>query len=189
MPRRLSPLKIQTLPRKLGKLGVQVIPDRGKGSHVMLLKPEKPGSKKGPQRPVKNHGKNTEFSVGAITRILRLLEIEKSDFLDASAVRKPSCGFGREKHPPLSGRDESERQEDNGKTAASPVSRGHDKTAPVSSPKATAKKYFTARTEKRRRAGFQASRFESSHPSNSGGSSPIIFSQLMSKISHVSSSR
>ena len=49
----------------------------------MLFKPEKPGSKKGLQCPIKNHGKNTEFSVGAITRILRLLEIEKSDFLDA----------------------------------------------------------------------------------------------------------
>ena len=83
MPRRLSPLKIQALLRKLRKLGVQVIPDRGKGSHVMLCKPEKPGSKKGLQCPVKNHGKNTEFSVGTITRILRLLEIEKSDFLDA----------------------------------------------------------------------------------------------------------
>ena len=53
---------------------------RGKGSERILLMPDKPGSKKGPQYPIKDHGKNTEISIPTINTILRRFKIE--DFWD-----------------------------------------------------------------------------------------------------------
>lgn len=53
---------------------------RGKGSEIILLKPNKPGSKQGPQYPIKSHGKNTEISLPVINAILRRFNIDKTNF-------------------------------------------------------------------------------------------------------------
>lgn len=53
---------------------------RGKGSERILLKPNKPGSKQGPQYPIKDHGKDTEISIPVINAILRRFMIK--DFWD-----------------------------------------------------------------------------------------------------------
>lgn len=49
----------------------------------MLLKPEKHRLEKKSPASRKEPWKKYGFGVGAVTRILRLPEIEKSDFLDA----------------------------------------------------------------------------------------------------------
>lgn len=67
--KRLKPYGIETLARK-----------RGKGSELILLKPDAPGSKKGPIYPVKNHGPSTEITVPVINAILRRFGIDKKDF-------------------------------------------------------------------------------------------------------------
>jgi len=54
--------------------------NRGKGSETILLKPETPGSKRGPQYPVRDHGPGTEISIPVINAILRRFDI--SDFWD-----------------------------------------------------------------------------------------------------------
>jgi len=38
-----------------------VMPERGKGSERILVKPDRPDSVKGPQYPIKHHGDNTEI--------------------------------------------------------------------------------------------------------------------------------
>ncbi|MGB5158037.1 hypothetical protein [Desulfobacterium sp. N47] len=53
---------------------------RGKGSEVILLKPNKPGSKQGPQIPIKNHGPSTEIHYPVIISILRRFGIDPKDF-------------------------------------------------------------------------------------------------------------
>ena len=54
---------------------------RGKGSERILLKPDPPGSNKGPQYPIKSHGKGTEISLPVINAILRRFGI--TDFWDS----------------------------------------------------------------------------------------------------------
>ena len=83
MSQRLTRLKIEELLAKLRKFGVEVMPNRGKGSHIILQKPTEPGSKKGPQYSLKDHGKNTELGVGTIKAILRRFDIDRSEFLKA----------------------------------------------------------------------------------------------------------
>ena len=53
---------------------------RGKGSEIILLKPDLPDSKTGPQYPIKNHGKNTEICIPVIKAALRRFGIPEEDF-------------------------------------------------------------------------------------------------------------
>lgn len=75
------PLKIRELIKRLKPYGVKVLSKkRGKGSERILLLPDNPTSKKGPQYPIKDHGRDTELSVPVINAILRRFEID--DFWD-----------------------------------------------------------------------------------------------------------
>jgi hypothetical protein len=73
-------LKLSDLLKRLKKYGVVPLVSRGKGSEIILLKPSAPGSKRGPQYPIKNHGKGTEISIPVITAVLRRFEIDPQDF-------------------------------------------------------------------------------------------------------------
>ena len=79
MPKK--PIKFRELCKKLKKYGVEKFPSkRGKGSEVLFLLPDPPGSKQGPQYPVKHHGDGTEISIGVITALLRRFDIDPDDF-------------------------------------------------------------------------------------------------------------
>lgn len=69
------PLKIRELIKRLKRYDIVVMPKRGKGSERVLLLPNKPGSKKGPQYPIKDHGKDTEISIPVINAIMRRFNI------------------------------------------------------------------------------------------------------------------
>jgi hypothetical protein len=56
-----SALKLRELLRRLQPFGVVPVEDRGKGSEIILLQPQTPGSVKEPQFPIKNHGMGTEI--------------------------------------------------------------------------------------------------------------------------------
>lgn len=76
-----GPLALRELLKRLKFYGiVSLTRKRGKGSERILLKPDSPGSKKGPQYPVKNHGASTEIAVPVIDAILRRFGIKKKDF-------------------------------------------------------------------------------------------------------------
>ena len=75
-----KPYKLNELLKKLRKYGIVVMEKRGKGSECILLKPESPRSKKGPQYPIKNHGRGTEISIQVIDVLLRRFNI--TDFWD-----------------------------------------------------------------------------------------------------------
>ena len=75
-----GPLTYKKLIKKLKKYGIVVLPKRGKGSEGILLKPESPNSKKGPQIPIKHHGDSTEYSKRVIQSILRRFDIPEEDF-------------------------------------------------------------------------------------------------------------
>jgi hypothetical protein len=76
-----KPLKLRELLQKLSGYGVVAMaPYRGKGSEIILLKPDEPGSTRGPQYPIKNHGPGTEISIPVINAILRRFEINASTF-------------------------------------------------------------------------------------------------------------
>lgn len=64
MPKR--PLKLRELLKILARYGVEALEKRGKGSEIILLKPSEPGSKKGPQYPIKKHGDSTEIGIPVI---------------------------------------------------------------------------------------------------------------------------
>ena len=79
------PLKLRELLKRLKPFSIVVMPShgtakRGKGSEIILLKPDHPGSRKGPQYPVKNHGMGTEISKPVIAAILRRFGIDEDDF-------------------------------------------------------------------------------------------------------------
>lgn len=79
MPKR--PLKLRELLQRLQKYDVVAMDDkRGKGSEIVLLRPLEPGSRKGPQYPVKNHGMGTEISTPVINAILRRFQIDPDEF-------------------------------------------------------------------------------------------------------------
>ncbi len=80
MPKR--PLPLKDLLKKLTPYGIEVLSKRGKGSEIILLKPDAPGSRKGPQYPVKNHGPKTEIYIPVILAILRRFNIDKESFWD-----------------------------------------------------------------------------------------------------------
>jgi hypothetical protein len=77
-----SPLKLRELLKRLKKYGIVTLENRGKGSEIILLKPNEPGSNKGPQYPLKNHGMGTEIAIPVIKAILRRFSIEESEFWD-----------------------------------------------------------------------------------------------------------
>ena len=75
------PFKINDLLRKLRPYGVKPMENkRGKGSEIILVKPEKEGSMKGPQYPIKSHGKQTEISYQVVMAILRRFDIDPEGF-------------------------------------------------------------------------------------------------------------
>lgn len=79
MPKR--PYTIRELLKKLKPYGIVTMQGkRGNGSEVILLKPNKPGSKQGPQIPIKNHGPSTEIHYPVIISILRRFGIDSKDF-------------------------------------------------------------------------------------------------------------
>ena len=81
MPKR--PLKLRELLAKLKAYGIVVGDDkRGKGSEIILLKPVAPGSRRGPQYPIKNHGLGTEISIPVIRAVLRRFDIDEIEFWD-----------------------------------------------------------------------------------------------------------
>lgn len=81
MPKR--PLPLRAFLKKIKKFGViPMARDRGNGSEIILFKPEKAGSMKGPQYPIKNHGKGTEIYIPVIIAALRRFGIDPNDFWD-----------------------------------------------------------------------------------------------------------
>lgn len=75
-----GPLKLRELIKRLEPFGIEVLKQRGKGSEIILLKPNSPGSKKGIQYPIKDHGRNTEIYRPVIDAVLRRFNIDKKDF-------------------------------------------------------------------------------------------------------------
>ena len=80
MPKK--PLKNRDLLKKLKPYGVISLSNRGRGSEIILLKPDAPGSKKGPQYAIKDHGDSTEQSIPVINAILRRFGIGNDTFWD-----------------------------------------------------------------------------------------------------------
>jgi len=81
MPKR--PLKVREMLQRLKPYGVVAMErKRVKGSELILIKPDPPGSNKGPQIPIKNHGNSTEIYVPVILAVLRRFEIDPKVFFD-----------------------------------------------------------------------------------------------------------
>ena len=78
MPKR--PFKLKEFLSRLKQYGIISLTRRGKGSERILVKPQEPGSRKGPQYPIKNHGAGTEISVAVIKAALRRFEIDEKEF-------------------------------------------------------------------------------------------------------------
>ena len=79
MPKR--PFKLRELLKKLKPYGIRTLDRKhGKGSEIILLKPNAPGSKQGPQYPIKNHGPGTELSIPVINSVLKRFEIDSKEF-------------------------------------------------------------------------------------------------------------
>lgn len=70
-----GPLKLNLFIKRLKPYGVVAMKKRGKGSEVILLKPNSPGSQQGPQYPIKNHGDGTEITIAVINACLRRFKI------------------------------------------------------------------------------------------------------------------
>mgnify|MGYP002642513705 CR=1 FL=1 len=76
-----SALSLKKLRKRLKRYGIVTMArKRGKGSELILLKPNEEGSSKGPQYPIKNHGDGTEISIPVINAVLRRFGIDKDDF-------------------------------------------------------------------------------------------------------------
>lgn len=80
MPKR--PLKFRELLERLKPYGIVPMAKRGKGSEIILLLPEEPGSKKGLQYPIKHHGDGTEIYIPVINAALRRFAINPEEFWD-----------------------------------------------------------------------------------------------------------
>lgn len=79
MPKR--PFKLREFLKKLKPYGIRALArKRGKGSEIILLKPNAPGSKQGPQYPIKNHGPGTELSIPVINHVLERFDIDSKEF-------------------------------------------------------------------------------------------------------------
>jgi hypothetical protein len=80
-------LKLREFLDRLKSFGVIAFDSRrGKGSEIILVRPVESGSKKGPQFPIKNHGKGTEIYGPVIDAALRRFGIDKKEFWEG----KPS---------------------------------------------------------------------------------------------------
>ncbi|MCX5829194.1 MAG: type II toxin-antitoxin system HicA family toxin [Deltaproteobacteria bacterium] len=75
-----SALKLRELLKRLEPYGIETLSKRGKGSEIILVKPDVPGGRKGPQYPIKKHGDSTEISIPVIEAVLRRFNIDKKQF-------------------------------------------------------------------------------------------------------------
>lgn len=76
-----GPLPLKKFIQKLKLFGViPMTRNRGKGSEIILLKPDQERSNKGPQYPIKNHGGGTEIYKPVIKAALRRFGIDEKDF-------------------------------------------------------------------------------------------------------------
>ncbi|MEA1935833.1 MAG: type II toxin-antitoxin system HicA family toxin [Thermodesulfobacteriota bacterium] len=66
--------------KRLRKFGVIEVKNRGKGSEKYLVRPNEPGTTKGPSYTVRCHGKGDTVKIGAIRACLRRLRIDPKDF-------------------------------------------------------------------------------------------------------------
>lgn len=63
------------------KFGIAEV--RQRGSHIILLKPESPGSMRGPTYPIPCHNPGSEVSPYIVRAALRVFEIDSDTFWDA----------------------------------------------------------------------------------------------------------
>lgn len=75
------PLTYRDLRKRLKKFGVEER-RHGKGSHLILIRPNVPGGNQGPQYPVAPHGEGDEIKMPIIKSLLRVLNIDPNDFWD-----------------------------------------------------------------------------------------------------------
>jgi len=80
MPLKRRPFKLRELLKRLQSYGITTMTKRGKGSEIILLKPNAPKSRQGPQYPIKNHGLGTEIKIPVINAILRHFNIDPKEF-------------------------------------------------------------------------------------------------------------
>ena len=85
LPRKLvmssdGDLSLRVFLKKLKRFGVIPLEKRGKGSEVILVRPDDPGGRKGTQYPIKNHGLNTMIKRPVIKAALRRFNITAEDF-------------------------------------------------------------------------------------------------------------
>jgi N-acetylglucosamine kinase-like BadF-type ATPase len=73
-------LALRVFLKKLKKFGVVTLAKRGKGSEIILMRPDSPEKKQGPQYPIKNHGSNTMIKRPVIKAVLRRFDISGDDF-------------------------------------------------------------------------------------------------------------
>lgn len=73
-------LSLRVFVKKLKKYGIKVLTRKGKGSEIILLKPNFPDSRQGPQYPIKNHGDKTMIKRPVIKAALRRFGIDENDF-------------------------------------------------------------------------------------------------------------
>lgn len=74
-------LKLRELLERLKAYGISIhYSQRGKGSEIILFRPSEPGSRKGPQFTIKNHGMGTEITVPVINAALRRFLINPKEF-------------------------------------------------------------------------------------------------------------
>ena len=80
MPKKL---KAKEFLRRLTDFGVIVHPNpaRGKGSEIVLLKPNSPDSLQGPQFTLPHHGSGRDLKDGIVLACLRRFGIDKDEFL------------------------------------------------------------------------------------------------------------
>jgi hypothetical protein len=74
-------LKLRELLERLEAYGITIHDSqRGKGSETILVRPSEPGSRKGPQFTIKNHGMGIEITIPVINAALRRFGIEPKSF-------------------------------------------------------------------------------------------------------------
>lgn len=83
MPKHPGSLPLRKVLKKFKAFGIVEMPGRGKGSEIILLKPNSPGSKQGPQYPLKKHGDNTPIYRPHIKAACRRFGIDEDDFWNA----------------------------------------------------------------------------------------------------------
>ena len=76
------PLKLREFLAQLKPYGVisLSLKKRGKGSERILQRETVPGSRRGPQYPIKDHGPGTEIYIPVIDGVLRRFGIDEDEF-------------------------------------------------------------------------------------------------------------